>query len=367
MTDAMKITFVLPGRGRSGGVRVTVEMGNCLLKRGHDVRIIYYRPALYTPSGLKRQASYVYRQNRFDNADWVDSFEGTKTPFNRLEDVSYSTGEIVISVGVFFVPYLLGLKDDVHKVQYCHGLPGDERDPLRAFLDFPIPTISVSDALVETLEKHSGEKVLGVVPNGIDSKNYYTDGRLARSGIGTIYDVAYEKAPEDTIELIGQIRKRWPSMPRYVFGKMKRPKGIDRGSYFRYPSIPKGRELYSRSKIWLVTSRREGFGLPVLEAMACGALVISTKHDNAYSLIKHGENGFLVDVGDHEGFMRYIEFVLNNDDVRQRITRQAYKTVKKYTWDRAAEKMVRCLKSVVLGDQPILDTRSRKEEVCPSR
>ncbi|KKL09151.1 hypothetical protein LCGC14_2568740, partial [marine sediment metagenome] len=125
--------------------------------------------------------------------------------------------------------------------------------------------------------------------------------------------------------------------------------------------------LLRHASFLLLPSLDEGFGLPVLEAMACGALVISTKHDNAYSLIKHGENGFLVDVGDHEGFMRYIEFVLNNDDVRQRITRQAYKTVKNYTWDRAASKMVRCLKSVVSGDQPILDTQSRKEAACPSR
>ncbi len=366
MADAMTITFILPGRGRSGGVRVTVEMANCLLKRGHDVRIIYYRPALYTPAGLKRQASHVYRQSRFDNADWVDSFKGVTAPFNKLEDVSYPSAEIVISVGVFFVPYLLELKADVYKVQYCHGLPGDEMDPLRAFLDYRIPTISVSEALVETLEKHSGQKVLGVVPNGIDSENYYTDARLARNGIGTIYDVAYEKAPEDTIELLRRIRKRWPSMPQYVFGKAKRPRGIGSDSYFRFPSVAMGRELYNRSKIWLVTSRREGFGLPVLEAMACGALVISTRHDNAASLIKHGENGFLVDVGDHAGFMRYIEFVLNNEDVRQRITRQAYMTVKKYTWQSAAKKMVGCLRKVVSGEKSLLDEQSRKEAACPS-
>jgi glycosyltransferase involved in cell wall biosynthesis len=321
-------------------------MANCLLERGHDVRIIYCRPALNTSLGLKCELKRLCWRNCFDNTDWLDDFKGVHQSFNKLDDIEYSSGEIVICVGVFFVPYLLELDRDIYKVQYCHGLPGDKSDPLQLFLDHKIPTIAVSEAIVPTLEERSGMKVVGVVPNGIDPLNYFTEKQSDRDGIGTIYDVAYEKAPEDTLELLARIGSKWPDLKQYVFGRVKRPGGIEKQSYVRYPSVEKSRWLYNRSKIWLITSRREGFCLPILEAMACGAVVISTRHDNAELLIEHGVNGFLVDVGGHGAFMRYIQLVLNNDDICRRITRRAYETAAKFTWDSAANKMINCLETI---------------------
>lgn len=46
----MEVTLVLPGRGRSGGVRATVEMARMLLSRGYRGHIVAYRP----PVGSER-------------------------------------------------------------------------------------------------------------------------------------------------------------------------------------------------------------------------------------------------------------------------------------------------------------------------
>ena len=48
----MKITFVLPVRGTSGGVRVTVKMANLLLAEGYDVRIVWHCPSIFSKKRL---------------------------------------------------------------------------------------------------------------------------------------------------------------------------------------------------------------------------------------------------------------------------------------------------------------------------
>ncbi|MFC4322678.1 N-acetyl-alpha-D-glucosaminyl L-malate synthase BshA [Litchfieldia salsa] len=57
-------------------------------------------------------------------------------------------------------------------------------------------------------------------------------------------------------------------------------------------------ELYSISDLKLLLSEKESFGLVLLEAMACGVPSIGTTVGGIPEVIKHGENGFLCEVGD---------------------------------------------------------------------
>ncbi|MCA8943907.1 MAG: glycosyltransferase family 4 protein, partial [Planctomycetes bacterium] len=59
--------------------------------------------------------------------------------------------------------------------------------------------------------------------------------------------------------------------------------------------------LYQRAGCVVVPSVFEGFGIPVLEAMACGATVVGTNVDGIRSLIEDGVTGLLADYGDEPG------------------------------------------------------------------
>lgn len=75
-------------------------------------------------------------------------------------------------------------------------------------------------------------------------------------------------------------------------------------------------ELYQALDTYLVPSRQEGGPKAVLEAMASGIPVVSTRVGQATDLVAHGENGFLVDVEDAEGLAFWTERVLRGiDDV----------------------------------------------------
>ena len=62
--------------------------------------------------------------------------------------------------------------------------------------------------------------------------------------------------------------------------------------------------------LYLVTSREEGGPRMILESMACGIPLVSTKVGQAADLIKHGWNGWLADIGDYEGIAHQVKNVL---------------------------------------------------------
>lgn len=71
--------------------------------------------------------------------------------------------------------------------------------------------------------------------------------------------------------------------------------------------------LLKKSKLLLITSDRETFGLTMAEALGFGVPVISTKTDGAKDFIKNGRNGFLVNPDEKE-ISDKIKFLLNLDN-----------------------------------------------------
>ncbi len=335
----MNITFILPGGGRSGGIRVTVEMANRLISCNHNVRIIVHSKRKNIYDDIKEYTKNIYRRIVYRNFDWLDHFIGDIILFQSLEDVKFQSGEIVVGVGVYFIPDLLKVKGDVVKLQYCHGLPGDKNDPLYSYLKYPIATISVSHAIVQTLEREANMKVLDVVPNGIDMKNYHIMPEIERDGFGFIYGEAFEKAPLETIFLSQSLHDSFPEIPQYCFSCFKRPDKLPAQIYCRFPSVSKARAIYNRSRIWFIASRNEGFCLPILEAMACGCVVISSNHENASSLIDHGNNGFIVNFNDIDAYLYYTDKVLNDMYLAKKISENAKQAVQQYRWDIIVKKM----------------------------
>lgn len=73
---------------------------------------------------------------------------------------------------------------------------------------------------------------------------------------------------------------------------------------------------YTEASIALLTSRKEGFGLVVTEAMECGLPVVSFKTEGPSEIIIDGENGFLIEKYDTEAFAKKIILLCNNKKMR---------------------------------------------------
>jgi len=90
-------------------------------------------------------------------------------------------------------------------------------------------------------------------------------------------------------------------------------------------------ELYNRSKIFAFTSRSEGFPNALLEAMSAGLSCIAFDCVAGPSeLIYDGENGFLVQEGDTENYQRKLTALVENDDLREKVSHAAMSKAKEF-------------------------------------
>lgn len=100
--------------------------------------------------------------------------------------------------------------------------------------------------------------------------------------------------------------------------------------------------LYNAATVFVLPSLYEGFGIPVLEAMACGTPVITS---NVSSLPEvAGNSALLVDPYDVESMTDAIEQVLGSPSLQQRLREQGLKWVKEFSWSKTARETIKLYK-----------------------
>lgn len=113
------------------------------------------------------------------------------------------------------------------------------------------------------------------------------------------------------------------------------------GTNTRFPGIISDErliDLYRHAAVFVFPSLYEGFGLPVLEAMACGCPVISS---DASSLPEVAGNAtVLVNATDVDGFSAAMEHVLKDPDFRASLRKRGLDQARKFSWDRTARDTV---------------------------
>ena len=76
----------------------------------------------------------------------------------------------------------------------------------------------------------------------------------------------------------------------------------------------------------------EGFGLVILEAMACGVPVLCTTSTGGADFITHRQNGLLIAPGSTEAIQRELDWALTHRDELFQIGQAARVEAEKHTW-----------------------------------
>ena len=84
---------------------------------------------------------------------------------------------------------------------------------------------------------------------------------------------------------------------------------------------------YQEASVFVMPSLREGLGVAAMEAMACGVPVVATKVGGVPELVEDGRTGFLVEVGDHQELAGKIALLLNDNQLRTKMGREARRRV----------------------------------------
>lgn len=132
------------------------------------------------------------------------------------------------------------------------------------------------------------------------------------------------------VVLVGDVHHRFGDM-------METARGLGLESHVVCPgrlSLADLRRLYSQATVFVFPSIYEGFGMPVLEAMACGAPVITS---NTTSLPEvAGDAALLVDPENVEALGGALQRMVDDAALRATLRAKGFERIKGFTWDRSA-------------------------------
>ena len=109
-------------------------------------------------------------------------------------------------------------------------------------------------------------------------------------------------------------------------------------SKIRFPgSSPDVMRFYAAADAYVAPSLEDAYGLPILEAMACGLAVIASSRAGASEIILDGQNGFVLrDPEDPRELATLLRQIYSDAALRIKIANAATRTAMEHTWDRNA-------------------------------
>lgn len=138
----------------------------------------------------------------------------------------------------------------------------------------------------------------------------------------------YERHPEWVLEIYGE-GDEYDNLIQFI-----RENQLDQVCFIKSP-VQNIKEKYQESSIFVLSSLYEGFGIVLIEAMACGVPCVSYDCPCGPSdIIQHGENGFLVPTGNEKMLADYICELIENPEKRVCMGNKAFSSVKRFTEDR---------------------------------
>jgi len=103
--------------------------------------------------------------------------------------------------------------------------------------------------------------------------------------------------------------------------------------------------LYSKAALFAFPSLHEGFGIPLLEAMACGAPVLTSHTSSMPDVV--GDAAILVDPNSIEDIAHGIKLIFNDETLRDTMRQKGFERVKLFSWKNSALKLDKICSDVV--------------------
>jgi glycosyltransferase involved in cell wall biosynthesis len=158
------------------------------------------------------------------------------------------------------------------------------------------------------------------------------------------------------LKAMARLRPQFPGLMLTLIGKPKtdgetrrliNSLGLDEAIDYRHGiSTEEMVACYAKATVAVVPSLYEGFGLPAIEAMACGVPLVSTNGGALPEVV--GEAGQVVAAGDEQALASAIAGLLSSSEERERLAAAGRdRAINEYCWDRCAERMVAYYREVI--------------------
>ena len=321
----MRLTFPAPSASHPvGGLIAIYQWAGALARRGHEVRIVHH-------------------------PNWGNSITTiADIPFDFdpaiIHDVVRTQDPVSIPDGDFIFGYdprlTAGAGLPLTLVQ-GYGIFGQALE-VRAYR-YPCPKICVAGWLVEVgRELGVPDDQLVHVPYGLDHETY----RVVRPPeerprrVSMVYARNEAKGAALGIDALVEVQRRVADLEVVLFGTLEPTHDIP--ATFRYrvrPARDEIVEIYNTSSVFVCPSAREGFGFPSVEAMACGAALVTTDNGGSRDFAFHGRTALVVAPDDPGAMADAVARLLLDGELRTSLAAVGRRYVQRFDWDASAARI----------------------------
>ena len=352
----MNIALLLPNYSGHvvGSLLVYYRYAQCLADAGHRVDI--YHPALVDDSPSLKQRARAVAWSIAKNLSakpvpWMDFPAGVKARFRpRLEGLRLDHDRVVA--------FSWRMIEALEQIQ-CRGTTygyvveyetwaeasPDRKARMEASYRRDLPLLCSSRA-VESMLREVGATDIRLCVHGVDVDIHRKQGpNTAKDPRRVGFPVRMEpvKSPE-VIEATARLLKArfGEAVCLWGFGGPSTPSKLTSlfDEFHIHPSNQELSELYGKSGIFAIASRKEGFGMPAAEAMASGCAVVSTDNGGIRTFGFDGQNCLLVPPDSPQALADAIGSLLEDPTRRAALGAAAPASVDFLRWDAAGERFL---------------------------
>ncbi len=273
------------------------------------------------------------------------------------------------------LPFFSPLYSAVPVLALCHHLLGET-----AFLQAPWPIaagVSLAEGLVPRLYRGApfvadsestrddlvargiARERIRVIPLG--TRHPEPPARMPPPGLRVAYlgRLVPYKQVDVLLRAAARLADRFPELELVVIGRGPEQPRLEslaarlgiagRTRFAGFASDAERDRLLASSRVCVCPSKKEGFGLTVIEANAFGVPVVATDAPGLRDAVRDGETGFLAPDGDAEAFAQRIGAILADADLAARLSAGALAWSRRFDWERTADELAGSLDAARRG------------------
>ncbi|MGZ4912507.1 MAG: glycosyltransferase family 4 protein [Halobacteriota archaeon] len=231
----------------------------------------------------------------------------------------------------------------------------------RLTMRLPDSIVAVSNKTKEDLVRCNVDRgCIDVIPVGVDL-DHIADIQPSLKGADVLFAgrLIYEKRVDLLLNALALAKEVVPTISCMIVGdgperatleSQARQLGLEGNVTFMGFLEQDGLTAHMKSsKVFVLPSEREGFGLVIVEANACKLPVISIRHEMSATreLVKDGVNGFLVSTASPDGIANVIVRIVQDDVLRARLAENAREMSKRFAWSDISKSVIDTYKRAI--------------------
>ncbi|MBD3249272.1 glycosyltransferase [Candidatus Woesearchaeota archaeon] len=324
----------------------------------------------------KKQKFKIYRTKKlvFDESknSLIDDLKTYYRSYKKIKEIIKKEEIDVVVFEQFLNAFPLSFSSFPYYV-YCHGeeMGSDLGKAVKIMKQITLRRakglIAVSDYTKKIIEKYN--KNTKTIYNAVDIKTFYPKEKNKdmvkkyeledKKVLMTISRLEKRKNHESVIRLMPKLLKKY-DVKYLILGEGDEKENLkdivselkleNHVEFLGKVSQDELNDYYNLCDIFVmpnidINGDTEGFGIVFLEANACGKPVIGGDKGGVTSAIKNGYNGFLVDGRDEEEIYNKISLLLEDDDLRKNMGKDALDWAKRFSYDKIYKNLYSFLES----------------------